>query len=194
MYRLFPLAFCICIVFGLAQTGSLPTALPDPLVAADGTRITTVSQWRSVQRPRLLELFTREMYGVAPPRPAKLRFLVFDKGSEAPGGKAIRRQITILLKGDTTGPRFDLLLYIPKAAKGRVPAILGINFWGNQAITADPGVRITGSRVESGRNSYANLSCVQNGHATEACRGINAAMAAGNHDRPGLCGGDVLPG
>lgn len=148
--------------------------LPDPLIMADGSRVTTAAQWHDKRRPELLELFTREMYGVMPPRSPKMSFDIFDKGSEALGGKAIRRQVTVLLNGDPKGPQLTLLIYIPKAAKGPVPAILGINFWGNHAITPDPGVRITTNRVESGRNSYADLSCVQNGQATEACRGINA--------------------
>jgi hypothetical protein len=51
-----------------------------------------------------------------------------------------------------------------------------MNFWGNHAITADPGVRITANRVEAGKNSYVDLACVQNGQATEGCRGINASQ------------------
>jgi hypothetical protein len=117
----------------------------------------------------LLALFTREMYGVAPPRSPKQSFVVFDKGTDALGGKAIRRQVTLLLNGDPKGPHFDLLIYIPKNANGRVPAILGINFWGNHAITTDPGVRITTNRVET-------ASCAQNGQATEKCRGVNAGQ------------------
>jgi hypothetical protein len=105
-----------------------------------------------------------------------MRFDVFDKGTVALGGKAVRRQVTVLLNGDPNGPHFDFLLYIPKAAKGPVPAIIGINFWGNHAITTDPGVRITTNHVESGRNAYADLTCVQNGQATEGCRGVNAAQ------------------
>jgi len=151
-------------------------SLPDPLVMADGTRVTTAAQWRAKRRPELLSLFTREMYGVMPPRSPAQKFVVFDKGTEALGGKAIRRQVTVLLKGDPNGPKFDLLLYIPKAAKGPVPAILGINFWGNHAVAPDPGVRLTTNPVESKKNQYADLDCAQNGKATEACRGVNAAQ------------------
>lgn len=110
-------------------------------------------------RPELLARFTREMYGVMPPRSPKQAFVVFDKGTVALGGKAIRRQITILIDGDPRGPRFDLLLYTLRAAKGPVPAILGINFWGNHAVTPDPGVRLTLRPVESVKNSYADLTC-----------------------------------
>ena len=164
-----------CLVGAIAaQTGVAP--LPDPLVTPGGTRVTTASQWRNLRRPELLALFTREMYGVTPPRSPKESFVVFDKGSEALGGKAIRRQVTLLLNGDPKGPHFDLLVYISKNAKGKVPAILGINFWGNHAITPDPGVRLTTNHVESNKNQYADLSCAHDGQATEACRGVNAAQ------------------
>src|SRR5580692_11138384 len=102
------LLFCAAVCFVaviVAQTDVSP--LPDPLVMANGTRVTSAAQWRNQRRPELLALFTREMYGVAPPRSPKQSFVVFDKGSDALGGKAIRRQVTLLLNGDPKGPRFD---------------------------------------------------------------------------------------
>lgn len=160
----------------LAQTDSPPTALPDPLLLANGTRVTTAAQWRNQRRPELLAQFTREMYGVAPPRSPKMSFLLFDKGTPALHGKAIRRQITILLNGDPGGPKFDLLLYLPTASHTRAPAILGLNFWGNHAIARDPGVPLPTNPIKAGRNSYVDLSCVEDSHASEACRGINASQ------------------
>ena len=55
----------------------------------------------------------------------------------------------------------DLLVYLPSAAEGPVPAIIGLNFWGNHAIHSDPGIRLTESWVNEQP-------------ATEASRGINA--------------------
>ena len=166
-------ALCGAVICGQSQLCA-QTPVPDPLAMANGTRVTTAAEWREKRRPELLALFTHEMYGVMPARSPKQAFIVFDKGTEALGGKAIRRQVTILINGDPRGPRFDLLVYIPKAAKGPVPAILGINFWGNHAVTPDPGVRLTLHHVESTKNAYADLSCADNGQATEACRGVNS--------------------
>lgn len=45
-----------------ASVPSVPAGLPDPLVAADGTRIDTPEQWWKKRRPELLETFAREMY------------------------------------------------------------------------------------------------------------------------------------
>lgn len=105
-----------------------------------------------------------------------MSFAVFDKGTVTLQGKAIRKQITILLNGDPNGPKFDLLLYLPEASHTPVPAILGLNFYGNHAVAADPGVRLPTNQMKAGRSSYVDLSCIQNAHATEACRGINAAQ------------------
>ena len=69
--------------------------VPDPLVANDGTKITTAAGWREKRRPELIELFTREMYGRNPGRPEKMTFEVFDRDEAALGGKATRLQIAI---------------------------------------------------------------------------------------------------
>jgi len=136
--------------------------LPDPLVAADGTKITTAAQWREKRQPELLEFFTREMYGRNPGRPEKLVSEVFDRDPQALGGKATRIQIAIY-PGGKPGLRMDLLVYVPNGAKGPVPAIVGLNFMGNHTIHADPGIRLTDSWVEN------------NDHrATAASRGTNA--------------------
>lgn len=148
-------------------------ALPDPLVAVDGSKITTAAEWREKRRPELLEFFTREMYGRSPVRPEKMVSEEFDRDPQALDGKATRLQIAIY-PGGRPGPRMDLLVYLPNQAVGPVPAILGLNFWGNHAIHPDPGIRITESWVEAGRQPYVDLSTVENNRATEASRGINA--------------------
>ncbi len=141
----------------------------------NGQRVKTAEQWHSQRRKELLELFANEMYGHSPDRPAGMRFEVFEENTKALNGKATRRQVAIYFSGKTDGPRMDLLMYIPNRPEGRVPAVLGLNFWGNHTINADPAIRITQSWVESGKgNPYADLSCVVNNRATESCRGINA--------------------
>jgi hypothetical protein len=148
-------------------------ALPDPLVASDGSKIANAAEWREKRRPELLEFFTREMYGRSPGRPEQMVSEVFDRDPRALDGKATRIQIAIY-PGGKPGPRMDLLVYVPNQATGPVPAILGLNFWGNHAIHPDPGIRITESWVEAGPQPYVDLSTVENNRATEASRGINA--------------------
>ncbi len=150
---------------------------PDPLRMNDGSEVTSVTVWRTQRRKELLDLFTREMYGQSPGRPRKMTFHVFDIDSNALGGLATRKQITISFTGEPTGPHMDLLIYTPNRVKGPVPTILGLNFWGNHAIHSDPGIRISSRWMESGDNNpYVDLSGVKDHRATEACRGINASQ------------------
>jgi len=149
----------------------MPAHLPNPLVFADGTQVSSHAQWPA-RRKELLELFTNQMYGRMPERDAEMRFQVFDVDRHALGGKATRKQISILFRGKEDGPRMDLLVYVPNGIK-RPPAILGFNFWGNETVNRDPGIRISDRWVESGPTSYLDLSCVKNHRATEKCRGID---------------------
>lgn len=150
----------------------MPAQLPDPLVFADGSRVASPAQWPT-RRHELLRLFTERMYGMMPGRPASMRFRVVSIDRHALAGKATREQIAILLRGREDGPHIDLLVYVPNHVK-RPPVILGLNFWGNETIHADPGIRISDRWVESSHNPFIDLSCVKNNRATEECRGIDA--------------------
>lgn len=154
-----------------ARQPEMPAHLPDPLVFADGTHVATPAQWAK-RRRELLPLFAEQMYGRMPGRPAEMRFHVYDLDRQALGGKATREEVSILFRGKEDGPRMDLLVYIPNHVK-RPPVILGFNFWGNETVTSDPGVRISDRWVES-QSPFVDLSCVKENRATAACRAIDA--------------------
>lgn len=146
------------------------TNLPDVLTMNNGKKVTTAKQWTSQRKPELLELFKREMYGQLPGKPTGMTFNVFDENKNALGGKATRKQITVYFTGKEDGPKMDILLYIPNNAKLPVPAILGLNFDGNQSVNVDPAIKITTSWEDKGTKG------VINNHATEAMRGSNASQ------------------
>jgi len=179
IYALFVSAYALAVpAAGLSQTipdqtrePVMPAHLPDPLIFADGTRLATPAEWPR-RRKELLQQLTRQMYGRMPKRPAQMRFNVYDLDRHALGGKATREQISVLFRGQQDGPHMDLLVYVPNQVK-RPPVILGLNFWGNETISTDPGIRISDRWVESGPNPYLDLTCVKNNHATERCRGID---------------------
>jgi hypothetical protein len=171
-------AFALNTPAALAQTNPdqarqpvMPANLPNPLVFADGTRVATPAEWPR-RREELLQLFTEQMYGRMP-EPAHLRTRVYDLDPRALGGKATREQISILLTGRKDGPHMDLLVYIPNQVQ-RPPVILGFNFWGNETVSADPGIHLSDRWIESSAGPLMDLSCVKNNRATEACRGIDA--------------------
>jgi len=55
-------------------------------------------------------------YGKTPGRPADMSFDVFDKGTPVFDGIAIRRQVAIYFSKDKSGPKADVLLYLPANA------------------------------------------------------------------------------
>ena len=83
--------------------------LPDPLMLANGKPVRDAKTWNEKRRPEIVRLFEENQYGRGPGRPAAMSFDVFDKGTPALDGKAIRRQVTIYFSADKAGPKMDLL-------------------------------------------------------------------------------------
>jgi hypothetical protein len=116
--------------------------LPDPLVLLNGKPVRDAKTWTDKRRPEIVRLFEENEYGRAPGRPADMTFDVFDKGTPAYDGKAIRRQVTIYFSKDKTGPKMDLLLYLPADAAKPVPVLLNAGFSANSSAVDDPGVKV----------------------------------------------------
>src|ERR1035438_5550423 len=116
--------------------------LPDPLLLAGGKPVRDAKTWNEKRRGEIVRLFEENQYGRAPLRPAAMSFDVFDKGTPALEGKAIRRQVTIYFSADKAGPKMDLLVYVPANAAGPVPLLLNIGFSANSSTVNDPGVKV----------------------------------------------------
>jgi len=147
------------------------SSLPDPLIFNNGQKVKTIKEWPA-RRKEILKTMTKEMYGTSPGRPGNIRFEVFDHDKNALGGKVTRKQVTVHIKENNREAKFDLLIYIPNKTKHPVPAIVGINFIGNHAVNADPGIKLSEAWVESSKKS----PCTVDGKATDACRGLNASQ------------------
>lgn len=115
--------------------------LPDPLVMANGTPVRDAEMWMRQRRPELVQLFEENQYGKAPGRPADMLFDVFDAGTAALGGAAVRRQVTLYFNSERTGPTLDVLIYLPAAATGPVPLLLNVSFSPNSSVVDDPGIK-----------------------------------------------------
>lgn len=152
---LFPLAGLAVI---LAQTAAPPAVvagipvnyeesltgkhtLPDPLVLSNGKPVRDANAWWARRRPEIVRLFEENQYGRSPGRPADMTFEVFDKGSAAFDGKATRRQVTIYFSKNKSGPKADLLLYLPAEARKPVPVLFNISFTANSSAVDDPGIK-----------------------------------------------------
>ncbi|HLH20573.1 MAG TPA: hypothetical protein VKX45_25320 [Bryobacteraceae bacterium] len=97
--------------------------------------------WTTRRRPEIVRLFEDNEYGRAPGRPAAMSFDVFDKGTPALDGKALRKQVTIYFSADKAGPKMDLLLYTPAHAAKPAPLLLNLSFSANSSTIGDPGIR-----------------------------------------------------
>jgi len=123
-----------------ALTGSF--TLPDPLVLANGKPVRDAKTWTEKRRPEIVKLFEENEYGRAPGRPAGMRFEVFDQGTPAMGGKAIRKQVTVYFSADKNGPQEDIVIYVPANATKPVPLLLSLNFSPNASIFDDPELKL----------------------------------------------------
>jgi hypothetical protein len=115
--------------------------LPDPLTSVDGTPVRDAKTWNQKRRPEIVRLFEENQYGRAPGRPKEMSFDVFDKGTPALDGKAVRRQVTIFFSKNKSGPKMDLVLYLPAASAKPVPVLLNISFSPNSSTVNDPGLK-----------------------------------------------------
>lgn len=90
------------------------------------------STWEEVVRPRVLELFEREVFGKAPDVGVSISWRKLEEGRTS--GGHVRRQFAILIEGPRGIHKTTLLAYIPNKGR-RVGAFLGLNFEGNHACT-----------------------------------------------------------
>src|SRR5689334_21515175 len=63
-------------------------ALPDPLVAMDGHRVSSRSDWFNRRKPELEALFQHYMYGTIPPAPAHIKTELIGEYPDFLEGKA----------------------------------------------------------------------------------------------------------
>ena len=122
-----------------------PYRLPDPLLCGDGTRVASAEEWMSRRRPELLRLFREFMYGDPIPLPDRVRAVPLTEKRDARNGSAIRREIRLdFLMKDGRRRSVIMLLYLPAAARKKVPVCVALTFGGNQSATDEDDITMTG--------------------------------------------------
>lgn len=119
-----------------------PYTLPELLTLENGKKVTDSKTWMNERRPELLEAIAALQYGKTPPPPNSISFEVFEKENDAFNGKAIRRQVRVYLTENSKAHPMDLLIYLPKKSKEKVPLFFTISFTANNLTVDDPEVRI----------------------------------------------------
>ena len=115
-----------------------PYTLPDPLVAADGRRVTDARTWSTRRRPEILRLYQTEIYGRIPGNTPKVTWEVTETDRAARGGLAVMKRVVGRIGDGAEAPRVNLTVYTPSKATGPVPLILLVNFGGGAGRGAGP--------------------------------------------------------
>jgi len=146
-----------------------PYTLPDPLQLDDGAPVADAAAWWERRRPEILGRFERHVYGRTPGPPPPVRATLRAADPLALGGAATRMEVSLALSDDPSGPRIELLLYLPNGAAAPAPLFLGLNFHGNHTVHPDPAIGVTDQWVTDEPSTGAS-----GGRASEAGRGAQA--------------------
>ncbi|OQA87305.1 MAG: hypothetical protein BWY31_00845 [Lentisphaerae bacterium ADurb.Bin242] len=122
--------------------------LSSPLAGKDGVRVKNAFEWVNFRRGEILDLYKKEVYGEVPPRPDSVWFELVSRKDDALENTAVRKEVRVHFGMNNGRKHFmDLLLYLPKTAKGPVPAFLGLCFKGYHVTTDEKDVRLTGGNL-----------------------------------------------
>ena len=137
---------------------------------SNGDRVENADTWYRQRRGEILSLFETQVYGKSPEPREEMTFAVTSVDEQALGGKATRKEVTVYFNGQTDGPSMDILLYVPNGVEEPVPTFLGLNFFGNHSIHADPGIALS----EQWMRPNDSKGVVDN-RATEESRGTSSS-------------------
>lgn len=168
-----------------------PYQLPDPLVLANGRRVTDAETWMKVRRPELIRIYEAEIFGRIPKQTPSVTWspTVTEMESETYDGPlppakpvwSVRRTVgTIGTAADA--PRMHLKLTLPDGKKP-VPVILLMQFGGGGAPVADPPVA---NEILARGWGYATVGYndIQPDKADAFNQGVIGATAAGKPRSP----------
>lgn len=143
--------------------------LPDPLVSIAGKTVTNAAAWRNQRRAEVLSLFEDHVYGRTPAADVDVRFELLESDDQAYDGRATRKQVRAHFAARGHKVAMDILIYVPNAAKGPAPLIVGLNFNGNHTVTNDPAVPVNQNWMRPGKDAG-----IIDHRSTEAARGTSA--------------------
>lgn len=167
--------------------------LPDLLTLQDGSAVESADRWPQA-RAEIMAAFADEVYGHVPGELDSMVVEELESGTQALDGKALRKQWRIHLHRQGLSVPVHVLIYLPADAQGPSPLFLGMNFYGNQTIHADPAIVMPESWVRNNEE----FGIVSN-RATEASRGVRASrwpierMMERGYGLAAVYYGDVVP-
>jgi len=141
--------------------------LPALMKTEDGSVVNSKDKWASVRRPEIINMFERYVYGKVPEFNYEMKFETLSVDPQAIEGLATRKQIAIHFDENRPELSIEILIYLPNQAQKPVPAMMGLNFYGNQTIHMDEGIRMS----EKWMRPNEGIG-IRNNRATDATRGV----------------------
>jgi hypothetical protein len=141
--------------------------LPDLLRLKNGKEVNSRFEWEKKRRPEIISDFKKEVYGKVPGKLCLSSVEPVEQDSNALDGRAIRKQVNLIVSKNGKTIKVGLLMYLPKI-KEPSPLFVGYNFYGNQTVSRDPGILLPTSWVMN-EPSYG----ITNHQATEESRGAH---------------------
>lgn len=117
--------------------------LPELLRSSDGAPIGDAEAWRRARRPELLELFREHVYGrFEATCTVEAALVVHDAPACGGLGRRSELDVRVARRGFAVAPLIRVLAFVPAHAQGPVPALLGLNLFGNQTVHPTPAIRL----------------------------------------------------
>lgn len=138
--------------------------LPELLVAKDGQKIKSSSQWENKRRAEIFSDFESQMYGKTPSASYDVNIQKILE-MEVYGGKATMKEIRMTFSKNNQTLRMDILIFLPQSAR-RAPLFVGLNFYGNHTIDDHPDISLPASWLRNSESFHITENV-----ATEASRG-----------------------
>ena len=105
-----------------------PYTLPDPLVLANGQRVTSASQWTHERRPEILKLFETEVYGRVPANAPRVTWEIAENEVDYRDGLGKLRRLKGRMGSAVDAPQMTLTVYSPSRATRPTPLLLALSF------------------------------------------------------------------
>ena len=118
-------------------------SLPEILVSKDAKLINNVTEWESIRRPEIVELFEEHMFGKVPDKLVKTSFEVTNRIDNALDGKAKLKEIEISLFNERDMVRLHLLIILPVNVDKSMTLFLSLNSGGNHTVSLDENITVT---------------------------------------------------
>lgn len=130
-----------------SQTVVPPPNLPDLFLGL--AKPVSVNSWRTKCRPKIIEMFSDNVYGHFPKGSFRMSDEAVEASSWSLNCKTFLRQMKLRVETDAGSHSMDLLLFLPKLANEPVPVFLGLNFHGNHTVHPAPQIHLPQSWVRN---------------------------------------------